>query len=163
MHNLVKRTTLAISLAALLPMVGAPAALADTKPLVDKEFETCLSKHFTKRFCNRIDASNEQCDKIGNLVTSTMDQTRPLRQEFRSKLLDLSALTASDEASDDLITAKIADIRALREKIADQRLAAVLKLRKILTHDQRKQIHDRVSGLLTGGIGPRHLSMLGNQ
>jgi Spy/CpxP family protein refolding chaperone len=163
MRTVIKTTTLAITLAALLPLAGTPAALADNKPLIDKEFEYALNKHISRRFCSRINASDEQREKIAALFAATMEQSRPLREEVRSGLLDLSALAASDAATDEQITRKVADLRAVREKIANERLSAALKLRKILTHDQRKQMHDRVTELLTGSFTAHRISMLMNQ
>ena len=128
--------------------------------LIDKEFEAAMRKFVTKRFYNRIDATDEQRAKLDNLFSGAMDETRPAREQFRHSLLDLSALMASDEATDDQITEKVHEVRALKEKIMDQRLSTALKGRKILTHEQKQQIHNRIYELITGGIKPRKLSML---
>lgn len=142
----------------------AQATFADnsaTAQFIDKEFETSLRKFFTRRFCNRIDATAEQREKIGALFASTQDETRASREEFRHGLSDLSALVASEKATDDQITAKVQELRAMHNKIQDKRVNTVLALRKILTVEQREKVNNKIQDLLSGGaIKPRRLGMM---
>lgn len=154
-----KALVLALVAAPVCGVLMGPASASDgDSPLIDKETEGLVRKIVAKRFCKRVGASNEQKQKIEALIAATTDQTRPMREEMRHKLLDLSALMSSAEATEDQIKNQVADIRALREKLMDQRLSAVLKLRQILTIEQRQKIHQRVTEILSGDFGPREFN-----
>jgi Spy/CpxP family protein refolding chaperone len=161
-----RRNLLVLSLAAAAPLsfyigqatyAAGPAAGA---ALIDKDFESALRKFVSKRFYNRIDATAKQREQLEAIWTGTMDGTRPMREELREGLLDLSNLFASDAASDEQIAAKAHELRALHEKIADQRLDSMLKARHVLTKEQRDKINQCISEVITGGLRPRRLSAL---
>lgn len=140
---------------------AAFAGPASVGGLIDKDFETALRKFVSKRFFNRIDATDEQRAKIGSLFEKTMDETRPDREQFRQGLLELSNLMASKDATDEQIRQKVADVKAVKQKIQDKRLSTALEVRKILTVEQRQKIQDRVQNLITGNAKPlRRISML---
>lgn len=143
---------------ALLPSIAGPSS----PPLIDKEFETAVRKFVSKRFFNRIDATDEQREKLSRIMGETQDQTRPIREQVRQGLLQLSDLMADEKASDDQIKAKVKEIRDLHEQVQDKRLSAVLEARKILSAEQRKKISNRVSEIITGGIRQKKISMLLN-
>ena len=128
--------------------------------LVDKDFEVALRKWVTKRFYNRIDATEEQRQKLDSLFSATQEETRPAREQFRRSLLELSDLMASDSATDEEIQAKVKQVREQKQKIMDQRINTALAARKVLTSAQRQKIHDRISNLISGNIKPRRLGML---
>ena len=139
--------------------LAAPGATT----LIDKDFEVALRKFVSKRFYNRIDATDEQRKQIDAIWTNTMETTRPEREELRQGMLGLSNLMASDEATDEQITQKAHELRALHEKVQDQRLDSLLKARKLLTKEQRSQINERITQLITGGLKPRRVGFLLNQ
>jgi periplasmic protein CpxP/Spy len=89
-----------------------------------------------------------------------MDATRPDREALRQGLLQLSNLMSSDDATDDQITQKAHELRALHEKINDQRLDSLLKVRKVLTKEQRNKINERINEVITGGMKPRRIGFL---
>lgn len=130
------------------------------QPLIDGEFENAVRVIVTKRFCNRIDATDEQRTKLSAIFKETMQSTRPLREQFRKKLLDVSEAMASSTATDDQIKAKVLEARALRQQLMDQRVNAALEVRKILTAEQRQKIHSRITELIAGNIRPRRLGFL---
>lgn len=146
-----------ISTLLLMPAVIGlvPASIAgsppSSAPLIDKEFETSLRKFVSKRFFNRIDASEDQREKISKIMADTQEQTRPNREQFRRNLLDLSSMMSNEKVGDEEIKQKVAEVRALKQKISDQRLEAALQVRKILSAEQRKKIHHRIAELITGG------------
>lgn len=164
MNNLRNKKKL-IAAMLVVPAIAGLAQAAFAGPLagslIDKDFETALRKFATKRFFNRIDATDEQRTKISTLMDKTMEDTRPDREQVRQGLLNLSDLMASKDATDDQIKAKVGEVKALRQKIQDRRLTTVLEVRKILTQDQRQKIHDRVQDLISGNAKPlRRISML---
>jgi Spy/CpxP family protein refolding chaperone len=135
--------------------------LAQSKePLIDSEFENAVRVIVTKRFCNRIDASDEQRAKLTALFKDTMQSTRPTREQFRRKLLDVSALMASETATDDQIKQEVQAARAIKQQLMDQRIDTALAVRKILTPEQRKKIHERISNIIAGNIKPKRLSWI---
>lgn len=146
------------------PAIAAPATEAQrtSGTLIDKDFEVALRKFISKRFYNKIDASAEQREKLDSIFANTQEETRPDREHFRQGLLDLSALMSNDKASDEEITKKAHEVRDMRTKIMDKRMAAALEVRKVLTPEQKQKIHDRLSELIGGGAKPRGLSFLMN-
>ncbi len=155
---------------ALVIALGSPALLGvfspslagtpSSAPLIDKDFETAVRKFVSKRFFNRIDATEEQRTKLSKIMADTQDQTRPIREQLRQGMLELSNLMADEKASDEQIKAKVKELRSMREQVQDMRLSSVLEARKVLTAAQRQQIHNRVSELISGGIKPRRIGML---
>lgn len=132
--------------------------LAQAKgPLIDSEFENAVRVIITKRFCNRIDATDEQRAKLTALFKDTMQETRPLREQLRRKLLDVSSLMASSSATDDQIKAEVQSSRALRQQLMDKRIDTVLAVRKILTPEQRQKIHNRITEIISGNVKPNNV------
>lgn len=160
------KKALVVSLALVAPVGIYFAAATYAAPntaqtnLIDKEIELCTRKIAAKRFYNRIEATAEQRTKLDEIMYSTMDGTRPAREELRHGMLDLSALVASDDATDEQIVQKAHELRAVHEKVNDQRLESLLKARKVLTHDQRQKLNEHITDFITGGIKPRKLSMM---
>jgi Spy/CpxP family protein refolding chaperone len=156
MKSLQAKKLIALSLMVVAPLgfVLAQSAFAgdgQAPALIDKDFEIAVRKFVSKRFYHRIDANEEQRQKLDSIWTSTMDSTRPKREQLRQGFVDLSNLMESENATDDQITQKAHELRALHEKIGDERLESILKARKVLTVEQRKKVHDRILERLTGG------------
>lgn len=129
----------------------APVFAGDAvAPLIDKDFEQCLSRKLQSRFYNLIEASDEQKEKIQALLSSGQESSRPQREEFRSGLAELADMMSSDAADDKQIKEKVQKLRAMHEKIMDGRLDTALKVRSMLTVAQRKAVGERVSSLISG-------------
>jgi Spy/CpxP family protein refolding chaperone len=129
--------------------------------LIDKDFESAMRKFVTRRFFNRIDASEDQRAKLSAIIEKNMDESRPDREQFRQGVLDLSNLMASAEATDEQIKEKAGEVRSMKQKLADRRLSAALEVRKVLTVAQRQKINSRVQDFITGGAKPlRKISFL---
>ncbi|HEY9756614.1 MAG TPA: Spy/CpxP family protein refolding chaperone [Oculatellaceae cyanobacterium] len=128
-----------------------PAFAEDTKAqFIDKDFEMALKKHFERRFFDRINASDEQREKISALLSARLEATRPLREELRAGALELTELMGAD-TPDTTLTEKAHNLRDKRDKLADERLQTILKVRALLTAEQRKQISNRIADALSGG------------
>jgi Spy/CpxP family protein refolding chaperone len=141
--------------------VPAAEAVRAGENLIDGEFEEAMLKHFEKRFFKRIDATEDQQSELSAIFLKQMQGTRSQREAIRHKVIDLSDYCASESATDDQIKEKIAELRAMREKLADSRIEVALKVRKILTAEQRKQISDRIANFLSGNSPlKRRVSML---
>jgi len=68
----------------------------------------------------------------------------------KAAAVQVAKLMADDSATDDQIRAKVHEIRKLRQQLQDDRLETALKVRAILTKEQRQIVSDRVVGLITG-------------
>jgi Spy/CpxP family protein refolding chaperone len=161
-----KAKLIAVSLALMAPvglcLAQASFAAPGASTLIDKDFEVALRKFISKRFYNRIDATDDQRAKLEAIWTNTMESTRPERENLRHSALELSSLMASDDATDEQITQKAHELRAMHEKVQDQRLSSLLQARKVLNKEQREQINQRISQLITGGLKPRRLGLMMN-
>ncbi len=136
-------------------LLELPALAGENKTsLIDKDFEVALKKHFEKRFFDRINATDEQREKISNLLTSRMDETRPLRESMRLEGQQFVKLLAAD-TSDTVITEKAHSLREQRDKLMEARLDTLLKVRTLLTPEQRQQICARLSSFISGEVSPR--------
>lgn len=140
----------------------ALAAPANSGSLIDKDFEVALRKFVSKRFFNRIDATNDQREKLSAIFSDTQESTRPDRESLRQGLIDLSSMMANDKVNDEDIAKKVHELRELRSRIMDKRLSAALAARKVLTAEQRQKIHDKITEVLTGGLKPRAIGFLLN-
>lgn len=118
--------------------------------LIDAEFEDALRKHFQKRFFNLIEATDEQREKLSSLLAQRMNETRPMREELRQGAVELSQLMAKNDVTDEQIVGKAHELRDLRNKIMDERLSTVLKVRANLTQQQRQTLSDKVINLISG-------------
>lgn len=132
-------------------LAGTPTAAS---PIIDKDFEISLRKFLAKRFFKRIDATDEQKEKLSKIMEETQEETRPDREELRQKARALAEMMQDSKSSDDDIKAKVKELRALHEKVQDRRLTALLAARKILTEEQKQKIHERLKNLVSQE-GPR--------
>jgi len=153
--------TSAIAAGAIICSIAYQSAVAtpEATPLIDSDFDAAVGKFLVKRFCKRIGATPEQTTKLSALVSQTRESTRPEREQLREGALELSELYASDEATDEQVKAKALELRAVHEKIMDERLQAALKARQVLSHEQREKINKRISDFITGD-GPEKLHNL---
>ncbi len=124
--------------------------------LVDKDFELALKKHFEKRFFERIKATDEQKEKISSLIDARMEEAKPLREDLRAGALEFTQLLGSD-TSDTTIVDKAHSLREKRDKLMEERLQTLLKVRAILSAEQRKVVSDRLSSIISGKISLRAL------
>lgn len=151
-----KKTSLVLAFGAGALIVSAPfvaPALAgplNSDSLVDPEWESAVRKHVEKRFFNLIDATDSQKTQLDDLFKKMCDANRTTREQVKQGAVDVANLMADQSATDEQIRNKVADIRKLREKLQDSRLDTALKVRAILTVEQRKVVSDRVIGFITG-------------
>ncbi|MBX9688316.1 MAG: Spy/CpxP family protein refolding chaperone [Candidatus Obscuribacterales bacterium] len=147
----------------LTPLLLSGQAIAgpsNAAPLIDKEFEAALRKFVCNRFCNRIDATDEQREKLSKIMTDAQEESRPLREDLRSGLLGLSDMMSDSKSNDEQIRAKVKELRSLHEKVQDRRISALLEARKVLNAEQRQEVNKRFADLITGVGKPRRLGFL---
>jgi Spy/CpxP family protein refolding chaperone len=140
--------TLTLGLAVYIP--AAEAGKAAGEALIDGDFEEAMLKHFERRFFKRIDATDEQRTTMSEIFLKQMQSSRSQREAIRRKLIDLSDFIAADGSTDEQIKEKVAELRTMHEKLMDTRVDTALKVRQVLTPEQRKTIADRIANLLSG-------------
>ncbi len=111
----------------------------------DPEFEEAVVKHFLKRFFNRIDASESQKKKISELINSKRITNQAKRAALKAGMKDfLSSAASLDNSanSDATLRTKAKELRVMREELMDDRLESFLKVRSLLSTDQKEKLHD---------------------
>jgi Spy/CpxP family protein refolding chaperone len=139
-----------VTAAIVLAGMGMPALAAPAMPLIDKGFEESLLKHFSKRFYNRIDASDEQRQRLSEILNKRANETRALREQVRAELVKINAMMGEDKTTDEQIVAETQVLKSLRDRLMDERVQSALQVRAALTSGQRAQISQRLNGVLTG-------------
>lgn len=118
--------------------------------LVDPEWESAVRKHVEKRFFNLIDASDSQKTQLDDLFKKRCEANRATREEVKEAVVQVAKMMADDSATDEQIRAKCHEIRKMRQQLQDDRLETALKVRAILSKEQRQIVSDRVVGFITG-------------
>ncbi len=150
------RTGAVLAVGAGALIAGAPfmapafAGPLNSDSLVDPEWESAVRKHVEKRFFNLIDATETQKSQLDDIFKKMCESNRSTREQVKQGAVDVANMMADGSTSDEQIRSKVADIRKLREKMQDTRLDTALKVRAILTNEQRKVVSDRVVGFITG-------------
>lgn len=145
-----------LALAAVMIFAGgvtlAPALAGplNSDSLVDSDFADAVRKHVEKRFFNLIEATDSQRTQLDEIFKSRMETSKKARAEMKRGVLEMTELMASETATDDQIKAKSSELRKMKESLADGRLETALKVRSILTKEQRKIVADKVAGFITG-------------
>jgi Spy/CpxP family protein refolding chaperone len=112
---------------------------------VDPEFEEAVVKHALKRFFNRIDASDSQEREISELVNSKRKANQAKREALKAGMKDFVSAAANLDNSDSssaTLRTKAKELRALREELMDDRLESFLKVRALLSSEQKEKLHN---------------------
>jgi len=97
----------------------------------------------------------EQMEKVGALRTEHQKGMIDLRADLQKKRLDLRTLMTATEPNEKKINAVIEEMGALRTQLQKQRVSHWLKVREMLTPEQRASWKARGFGL-DGRHGKRH-------
>lgn len=111
----------------------------------DPEFEEAVVKHILKRFFNRIDANDSQRKEISELVKDKRTANQAKRAALKVGIKDfLSAATSLDnsESSAATLRTKAKELRAMHEELMDDRLESFLKVRALLSSEQKEKLHN---------------------
>ena len=111
----------------------------------DPEFQEALVKHILKRFFNRIDATDNQRQEITELVNNKRKSNQARRDALKAGVKDfLSSATTLDnsEKSDSTLRTKAKELRVQHQELMDDRLESFLKVRALLTSEQKEKLHD---------------------
>ncbi len=151
----VSRSAFLVLLAATVPLISAPSVKADEvamsgkgqcgtvgkwrhrDDISDPEFEQAKIKHIAKVISNKVEATPDQQKQISEIISSSHQECCPLKDDLRKQVHDMHELMSDPKSSDDQIKAQSQQVRASHEKLADQKLDTMLKIRDVLTPEQR--------------------------
>ncbi|MCC7529210.1 MAG: Spy/CpxP family protein refolding chaperone [Candidatus Melainabacteria bacterium] len=151
-----RKTSLVLALGAGALIVGAPfiapvlAGPLNSDSLVDPEWENAVRKHVEKRFFNLIDATDSQKSQLDDLFKQRVEGNRQTREQVKKGVVEVAQLMADDTATDEQIRSKVKEIQKVRQQLIDSRLDTALKVRAILTKEQRQIVSNKVIGFITG-------------
>ena len=118
-----------------------------------EDWANCLRVHMQNRFFKRINATDDQREKLSALFKNTMEQNRETRMQVKSQFEALIDLFTDSKASDDQIRKQFEELKSTREKLVEKRLDLALKTRTILTPDQLKLVGDRFKSRMSDWKG----------
>jgi len=107
------------------------------------DWANCLRVHMQNRFFKRINATDDQREKLSELFKNTFEQNRELRQQVKGQFETLIDMFTDGKTSDDQIRKQFGELKSTREKLVEKRLDLALKTRTILTPDQLKVVGDK--------------------
>lgn len=146
MFSKVLKATVFLSIAATIPFVGWSYTYAD-EPTSTSWEETTTTVHSgnehccKKEFFERIKATPEQQTKLSKIFEDAKADKAPLKEQLRAQEHELHQLVASKDATDDQITSQFKKVQLLREGLMDKHLGTMLKVRAVLTPEQRGLMH----------------------
>jgi Spy/CpxP family protein refolding chaperone len=140
------------------PMLAKQPPATGAIAMEDDDWSNCLRKHFEKRFFKRIDATKEQQEKMSALIDNAAQENQGMRAEIKDKALSLVNSFGGGSASDDELRQQVAELRTLHEKLMDKRLETALKVRAVMTPEQRKIVMEKIKLRFDGFFGHRSLN-----
>lgn len=164
-QNLILPVALALTLAAGLGLTALANDdnIRDGKAGIeaDPEFADALVKHILKRFYSRIGATEVQKTEITELVISKRAANAAKRKALKDGLKDFMQSSSSmdnSSQSDQSLRDKAHTLRAMHEELMDDRLETFLKIRAMLSAEQKdnlkkfaKMHHPRLSKIISAG------------
>lgn len=151
-----RKTSLVLAFGAGALIVGTPfiapvlAGPLNSDSLVDPEWENAVRKHVEKRFFNLIDATDSQKSQLDDLFKQRVEGNRQNREQVKKGVVEVAQLMADDSATDEQIRSKVKEIQKVRQQLIDSRLDTALKVRAILTKEQRQIVSNKVISFITG-------------
>lgn len=116
----------------------------------DPQLREALKNHFINKFFNLIDATESQKKELNSLFDEQCQFATPIREKMRSRGLKIADMIADDSVSDQALLTEADELKAMREEIAARRRNTMIKVRSILTKEQKELIANRIKARLTG-------------
>jgi Spy/CpxP family protein refolding chaperone len=157
-HKILKALTILL-LATTIPFVGWSSVKAqdedtsvqvatgdDPTPTMseeehgDPEFKQAMIKHHEKMFFKKVDATADQQTKVSKIFADERAAKEPLRHQLHEQFKQMHELMANADSTDQQITDKAHELRQTEDKLKDERLDTMLKVRAVLTPKQREDL-----------------------
>ena len=117
---------------------------------MEPELRQALKNHFQNKFFRLIDASQDQKEKISTLVDEQLDYATPIRQKMRANGFKLADMIADQSVSDEALSEEIDKVHALKDQIAAKRRKTLMKIRSLLSKEQKEIVAARIKARLSG-------------
>ena len=111
----------------------------------DGNWQKHIVERIERRIFRIIHASEDQKSKLTSILDNTFEQNTELRNELKSKVLELSKAYADDSVSNEQIKDRLTAIEEVRAKLRTKRVDALLSARGILSVKQRQILSERIS------------------
>ncbi len=109
-----------------------------------------------------LNLTDEQASQISDLRLQLQKEMLPLRSKLITKRNELKLLLTADKPDQGKINQKVEEISKIRTEIQKKQITHRLKIRSLLTEEQRKIFDARIlSGGHGGHHGGNHHSMMG--
>ena len=97
-----------------------------------------------QKFLDRLDLSDEQSTQIKAIYRRYYQANQESRQELQEAREEMRSLLTS-EANPNRIRRKHREIQSLNQELGNSRFEAMLKVREVLTREQRQEIADMMA------------------
>ena len=141
------RRSLLIAAAAILVPMGGALALTDTQFNPPERVAQRSSQPNDNRrgfqdgrWMEALDLSPEQSEQIQAIREQSRQTMEPLREQMQQAREQLRSLMASNTATDDDLRAAHEEVQNLHQRLGSQRFETTLKIRQVLTTEQRTQM-----------------------
>ncbi len=141
-----KRTNLVFAVVLVLVFSGMLLAQPGMRGPMDGPPEQGLMPHLEKM----LDLSDEQAAQIADLRLQMAKEMLPLRSDMVQQQNELKLLITADKPDQTKINKTIGAISDIRQQMQEKRVNQILKVRSLLTVDQKKQFDAMI---LKGGRG----------
>jgi Spy/CpxP family protein refolding chaperone len=96
-----------------------------------------------ERLFEQLDLTPEQSEQIDTIQQQSQADTESLRQELQQAHQQMRSLMAGNTNVDEL-RQQHQELQTLHQQLGDQRFETMLKVREVLTPDQRSQMSDLI-------------------
>jgi Spy/CpxP family protein refolding chaperone len=110
----------------------------------DSDWHKAVRRHFQQKFFKSIDATKEQQDKLSAIFGDAIDSNRGLNSQLKEKVSAIIDGFSEEGTTNEQLRQQAAEFRAVRDKLFDARLDAVLKARAVLNAEQKKTFADKI-------------------
>lgn len=121
-----------------------------TQSIIEPELQSALRHHFQNKFFKLIEASESQRKEISTLFDNQFEYAKPIRQEMLQKGIALVDKMKDESVSDSELIKEIDSVKELKESIAQKRRSTMLKVRALLTKEQKELMAAKIKARLTG-------------
>ena len=95
--------------------------------------------HRFSRLSEKLGLTDEQTDKIADIMTQAGKKTVKARADLRVAGIELAELLTQDEVDKGKVDGKVSQIAQAREKMIRHRMDIFFQIREVLTPEQRKK------------------------
>lgn len=127
---------------ALLLLMAAPIALAQEPPPPDPFAEIFFPPELVMQNQQVLGLTSEQKTQLRAEVQKAQSHFTDLQWKMQDETQELTSLARETSPSEERILAQLDKVLALEREIKRTHLSLVIRMKRILTPDQQRQLHD---------------------